>query len=79
MNWRPQGMVEITALCDATDVLNEIIVTREIGGVCEGFAMKLLKACVVKGRYPTLLMELWDEYNNKKGSENVRPGELYFV
>ena len=73
-----QGMAEIPALSDATDVLKEIIVTREIGGMCEGF-VKLLKTYVVKGKYPTLLLELWDEYNNRKGSESVRPGELYLV
>ena len=70
-----QDTAEMPALSDATDVLREIIVTREIGGMCKGF-VKLLKTYVVRGRYPTLFLELWDEYNNRKGSESVRPGKL---
>jgi len=73
-----QGTAEMPALSDATDVLKEIIVTREIGGMCEGF-VKLLKTYVMRGKYPTLFLELWDEYNNRKGSESVRPGKLYLM
>lgn len=34
------------------------------------------RAFVVCGRYPTKLLDLWDEYECTKGSENVRPGAL---
>ncbi|KAF9029773.1 hypothetical protein BJ165DRAFT_1520302 [Panaeolus papilionaceus] len=57
---------------DAKDVRKEIIVTRAMGEVYGRF-VKLLKAYVVKGRYPEVLLNLWDEYNERKGSENVRP------
>lgn len=66
---------EIPAPSDAKDVLKEIIVTREIGEICDKF-VKLLKTYVVKGRYPSLLLDLWDEYNERKGSESIRPGKL---
>ncbi|KAL4076180.1 hypothetical protein J3A83DRAFT_4225444 [Scleroderma citrinum] len=67
-----QGMVEMPALSDAPDILKEIIVTREIGEMCKGF-VRLLKTYVVRGKYPTLFLKLWDEYNKRKGSESVRP------
>lgn len=66
---------EIPAPSDAKDVLKEIIVTRATGEICDEF-VKLLKTYVVRGRYPSLLLDLWDEYNEKKGSESIRPGKL---
>ncbi|KIY69735.1 hypothetical protein CYLTODRAFT_215242 [Cylindrobasidium torrendii FP15055 ss-10] len=57
---------------DARDVLKEVIVTRAMGDVHKIF-VKMLKAYVVKGRYPQDLLELWDDYNSEKGSENIRP------
>ncbi|KAI6130334.1 hypothetical protein EDD16DRAFT_1541687 [Pisolithus croceorrhizus] len=65
-------MAEIPPSTEATDVLKEIIVTRAMGALCRGF-VKLLKTYVVRGKYPTLFLELWDEYSEKKGSESVRP------
>lgn len=59
---------------NAKDVRKEIIVTRAMGEVYTGF-VKLLKAYVVRGRYPEVLLRLWDEYNERKGSESVRPGK----
>ncbi|KIJ69976.1 hypothetical protein HYDPIDRAFT_104645 [Hydnomerulius pinastri MD-312] len=67
-----QDADDIPAPSDAKDVLKEIIVTREIGEICNGF-VKLLKTYVVRGRYPSLLLDLWDEYNERKGSESIRP------
>lgn len=58
---------------DAKDVRKEIIVTRAMGEVYGSF-VKLLKTYVVRGRYPEVLLRLWDEYNERKGSESVRPG-----
>ena len=60
---------------DAKDVRKEIIVTRAMGEV-DGRFVKLLKTYVVRGRYPEVLLQLWDEYNETKGSESVRPGEV---
>ncbi|KAF5387665.1 hypothetical protein D9615_000598 [Tricholomella constricta] len=57
---------------DAKDVLKEVIVTHAMGEVCDGF-VKLLKAYVVRGKYPEVLLRLWDEYHANKGSESVRP------
>ncbi|KAG6830326.1 hypothetical protein H0H92_001261 [Tricholoma furcatifolium] len=57
---------------DVKDVLKEIIVTEAMGQVSDGF-VKLLKAYIVRGKYPEVLLRLWDEYHNNKGSESVRP------
>ena len=64
---------ETPAPSDAKDILKEIIVTRALGEICNGF-INLLKTYVVRGKYPSLLLDLWDEYNQTKGSESVRPG-----
>ncbi|KAJ6538553.1 hypothetical protein DFH09DRAFT_1398431 [Mycena vulgaris] len=64
--------VDGPAPTDAKDVLKEIIVTHAMGEVCDGF-VKLLRTYVVRGRYPQVLLELWDEYYERKGSEGVRP------
>lgn len=69
-----QGDIVMPAPSTAKDILREIIVTREIGEMCQGF-VKLLKTYVVRGKYPTLFLKLWDEYCEKKGSESVRPGK----
>ncbi|KAK7676876.1 hypothetical protein QCA50_020132 [Cerrena zonata] len=72
---RPSDHVEdldSPAPSDAKDVLKEIVVTRAMGEICEGF-VKLLRAYVVRGRYPSLLLDLWDQYDKVKGSESVRP------
>lgn len=60
---------------DAKDVLKEIIVTRAMGVCCSGF-VELLRAYVVRGKYPSVLLDLWDEYAERKGSESVRPGKF---
>jgi serine/threonine-protein kinase haspin len=64
---------ETPAPSDAKDVLNEIVVTYALSEMCDGF-VNLLKTYVVRGKYPSVLLDLWDEYNRTKGSENVRPG-----
>ena len=64
---------ETPAPSDAKDILKEIVVTRAMGEMCNGF-VNLLKTYVIRGKYPSLLLDLWDEYNRAKGSESVRPG-----
>ena len=59
---------------DARDILQEIAATRLMGELCEGFT-KLLRTYVVRGKYPSLLLSLWDEYNDVKGSESIKPGK----
>jgi serine/threonine-protein kinase haspin len=66
--------VDGPAPTNAKDVRKEIIVTRAMCEVYSGF-VKLMKTYVVRGRYPEVLLRLWDEYNERKGSESVRPGE----
>lgn len=75
---RPGEEVDGPAPSDAKDVRKEIIVTRAMGEVYGGF-VKLLKTYVVRGRYPEVLLNLWDDYNERKGSESVRPGKLYCI
>ena len=69
---------ETPAPSDAKDILKEIVVTQALGEMCNGF-VNLLKAYVVRGKYPSLLLDLWDEYNQTKGSESVRPGTTSHV
>jgi len=66
---------ETPAPSDAKDILKEIVVTRALGEMCNGF-VNLLKTYVVRGKYPSLLLDLWDEYDQTKGSESVRPGAI---
>lgn len=61
---------------DAKDVLKEVIVTHAMGQVCAGF-VKLPRTYVVRGTSPQVLLELWDEYYERKGSEGVRPGGFF--
>jgi len=68
--------VESPPPSDAGDVLREIAATRLMGELCEGFT-KLLRTYVVRGKYPSLLLSLWDEYNDLKGSESIKPGEEF--
>jgi serine/threonine-protein kinase haspin len=75
---KPGEEVDGPAPSDAKDVRKEIIVTRAMGEVYGGF-VKLLKTYVVRGRYPEVLLNLWDDYNERKGSESVRPGKLYCI
>lgn len=75
---RPGEEADGPAPSDAKDVRKEIIVTRAMGEVYGGF-IKLLKTYVVRGRYPEVLLNLWDDYNERKGSESVRPGKLYCI
>ncbi len=70
--------VDGPAPSDAKDVLKEIIVTRAMGDSCTGF-VELLRTYVVRGKYPSLLLDLWDEYDERKGSESVRPGSFSFA
>lgn len=56
------------------DVLNEIRITRTMGEICKGF-IRLLRAHIVQGPYPKSLLTLWDEYDSKRGSESIRPGD----
>ena len=67
--------VESPPPSDARDILREIAATRSMGELCEGF-IKLLRTYVVRGKYPSLLLSLWDEYNDVKGSESIKPGEV---
>ncbi|KAI0375861.1 hypothetical protein BV20DRAFT_1040419 [Pilatotrama ljubarskyi] len=67
-----EAQVEGPAPSDAKDVLKEIIVTRAMGATCAGF-VELLRTYVVRGKYPSLLLDLWDEYDERKGSEGIRP------
>jgi hypothetical protein len=67
--------VESPPPSDTKDVLREIAATRSMGELCEGFT-KLLRTYVVRGKYPSLLLSLWDEYNDVKGSESIKPGQV---
>ncbi|VDB97040.1 unnamed protein product [Peniophora sp. CBMAI 1063] len=69
--YQAQG-VETPPPSEPGDVLKEILVTRTMGNIAQGF-VKLLRTYVVRGKYPSLLLDLWDDYNGSKGSESIRP------
>ncbi|KAG8717554.1 hypothetical protein FRC08_007237 [Ceratobasidium sp. 394] len=54
------------------DVEKEIRMTRAMGEMNLGF-IKLVRAHVARGTYPSKLLKLWDEYNKEFNSESVRP------
>jgi serine/threonine-protein kinase haspin len=58
----------------ARDIIQEIAATRLMGELCEGI-VKLLRTYVVRGKYPSLLLSLWDKYDYVNGSESIKPGE----
>ena len=41
--------------------------------------MFLFRVACVEGRYPEVLLDEWDAYHHRKGSENDRPGEELWV
>lgn len=54
-----------------SNILQELRITKRLSGL-EGF-INLNDSCVVRGEYPQLLMKLWDDFNELKGSQNLRP------
>ncbi|KAJ3484124.1 hypothetical protein NLI96_g5861 [Meripilus lineatus] len=64
--------LDTPAPSDAKDVLREMIVTKALGEIQDQFT-QLLRTYVVRGKYPSALLDLWDEYDERKGSESIRP------
>ncbi|KAF9514767.1 hypothetical protein BS47DRAFT_1294794 [Hydnum rufescens UP504] len=63
------------SVSDPGDVLREIVATKIMGEVHSGF-IKLLKTYVVRGRYPNSLLEEWDAFDERKGSQSFSPAVL---
>ncbi|CAH1390653.1 unnamed protein product, partial [Nezara viridula] len=74
-----------------SEICNELIIADSLSELREhndnfmspGFA-ELVSSSVVKGRYPKRLIELWDEFDETRGSENESPlifgdNQLYLV
>lgn len=57
--------------CRLGNIIQEIRITKALGGI-EGF-VGFRGAYAVQGRFPQALMDEWDCYDEKRGSENVRP------
>ncbi|KAH8395617.1 hypothetical protein KR222_003721, partial [Zaprionus bogoriensis] len=60
-------------------ILPEIIISKEMSNLrgnatnsTSGF-VDIHKVCLVKGKYPQHLIRLWEEYDDKKESENEHP------
>lgn len=72
------------------EIISEIIIAQELSGLrdnelncTESFTYVQNVRCV-RGKYPTLLVDLWELYDETKGSENEHPGifdddQLYIV
>ena len=72
-----------------SDMLAEIVVSTDLNLLQKGFFTKeekfqapnfigLRNCTLVEGQYPERLLELWDEYDENKGSENERPDANLF-
>ena len=72
-----------------SDMLAEIVVSTDLNLLQKGFFIKdekfqapnfigLRNCTLVEGQYPERLLELWDEYDENKGSENERPDANLF-
>lgn len=87
-----EGTVEINGAQQKRfdEILQEVIISQELAGLrygekncTSGFA-EVLKVRLVEGRYPEHLLNLWDDYDIRQGSENDRPDlfgddQLYVV
>lgn len=72
--WASTNNLDSPFTSRADDVLREMVVTRAMGETCDGF-VQMLRSYIVRGKYPSLLLDLWDEFNERKGSESIRPGK----
>ena len=72
-----------------SDMLAEIVVSTDLNLLQNGLLIKdekfqapnfigLRNCTLVEGQYPKRLLELWDEYDENKGSENERPDANLF-
>lgn len=59
----------------ADDVLRELEVTKLMSEMRVGF-VEFRGAFVVRGTYPERLLDAWDEFEDEKGSESIRPDDL---
>uniref|UniRef100_A0A182T8X3 non-specific serine/threonine protein kinase n=1 Tax=Anopheles maculatus TaxID=74869 RepID=A0A182T8X3_9DIPT len=65
------------------EILSEVIISAELSSLrqhnvqfcTDGFVELRSVSCLV-GKYPERLVELWEEYDKKHGSENDRPSEF---
>lgn len=69
INGEPQTLLK--------DMLAEIVVSAELSklgdqGLASSF-VKVVDCFLTEGRYPKKLLELWDAFDEEKGSENDRP------
>lgn len=71
-------------------ILQEVIITQELSDLRYGSDNKtagfvqLLNVCLVEGRYPAYLLNLWNAYKKNHGTENESPeifgdNQLYVV
>ncbi|EPX74667.1 haspin protein kinase [Schizosaccharomyces octosporus yFS286] len=57
------------------DIINELKITKSLSKL-EGY-VGLRRAIIVKGTYPSALIEEWDKYDIQKESENERPDRYH--
>ncbi|WBW71809.1 haspin related kinase Hrk1 [Schizosaccharomyces osmophilus] len=58
-----------------SDIINELKITKKLSKL-EGY-VNLRRAIIVKGTYPSILIEEWDKYDLQKESENERPNRYH--
>ena len=75
------GKVEVNGFEQTTleEISSEVLISSYLSGlrsgqdnVCAGF-VELRQSFVFRGNYPQKLLELWDQFSSKKGTENDRP------
>lgn len=87
-----EGAIEINGAQQKKfdEILQEVIISQELSGLrhdkeyrTSGF-VEVLNVRLVEGRYPTHLLDLWEEYKDRNGTENDDPDvftddQLYVV
>ena len=75
------GKVEVNGFEQTTleEISSEVLISTYLSGLrsgqvnsCAGF-VELRKSFVFRGNYPKKLLELWDKFEDKNGTENDRP------
>lgn len=72
------------------EILQEVIISQELSALRHGEAnrsagfVEVINVRLVEGRYPSHLLDLWDDFDTRLGSENDRPDaftddQLYVV
>ena len=52
----------------------ELSATRQGDRSCDQYYVLYFRVALVQGKFPDYLLEVWDDYDFRKNSDNDRPG-----